>query len=155
MPIEVGAICDGKITKITAFGAFAALDDGKMGLIHISEISQGFVKDIHEYLSEGDTVRVKVVKIDENGRISLSIKQVDPPDPTASNTRPERRYAASAASRANQPPAEFVAATQQKGSFEDMMSQFKAVSDDKMHALRQSVASKRGTPTKTRRRYDD
>ena len=155
MPIEVGAICDGKITKITAFGAFAALDDGKMGLIHISEISQGFVKDIHEYLSEGDTVRVKVVKVDENGRISLSMKQADPSNQTANANRDERRKPASTVGRISQPPAEFVAATQQKGSFEDMMSQFKAASDDKMQALRQSVASKRGAPTKIRRRYDD
>ena len=150
MPIEVGAICDGKITKITAFGAFAALDDGKSGLIHISEISSGYVKDIHEHLSEGDSVRVKVIKIDENGRISLSIKQAE-----ANYTGSERKNSTSSGIGRNAPPAEFVAARPQNSSFEDMMSQFKAASDDKIHALRQSIASKRGAPSKSRRRYED
>ena len=146
MPIEVGALCDGKVTKITNFGAFVALENGKSGMIHISEISSSFVKDIHDHLSEGQQIRAKVIKIDENGRISLSLKQVEPP-----KSEPRAR----SSSGMMPPPAEFEAERPASSSFEDMMSRFKATSDDKMSDLRQSVASKRGSAAKPRRRYDD
>ena len=71
MELEVGSIVDGKVTRLAAFGAFVALEGGKTGMIHISEVSAGFVRDLHDYLTEGQTVRVKVIKIDENRRISL------------------------------------------------------------------------------------
>lgn len=129
--IEVGALLDGKITKIAAFGAFVALGDGKCGMIHISEVSSGFVRDIHDHLTEGQDVRVKVIGVDSNGRISLSLKQAD---------------------QSECAPVEFESASKAPESFEDMMSRFKATSDDRINDLRQSVASKRGTPPKPRRR---
>ncbi|RSL31889.1 general stress protein 13 [Salibacterium salarium] len=72
---EVGSIVEGKITGIKPFGAFVALDDNKQGLVHISEVAHGYVKDINEALTVGDEVQVKVKSIDESsGKISLSIR---------------------------------------------------------------------------------
>ena len=70
------ATVKGKITKITGFGAFVSTDDGKTGMIHISEISSGFVKDIRDYLSVGQEVEAAVISTDENGRLSLSLRRV-------------------------------------------------------------------------------
>ncbi len=71
---EVGRIYQGVVRKIMAFGAFCEILPGKDGLVHVSEIAEGFVKRVEEHLKEGDVVRVKVLGIDERGKISLSIK---------------------------------------------------------------------------------
>ena len=73
--IEVGAILEGKVTGITKFGAFVSLPGSKSGLVHISEIAYSYVSDVNDHLSEGQDVKVKVINIDENNRINLSIKQ--------------------------------------------------------------------------------
>ena len=75
MAIEVGSIIEGKVSGIMPFGAFIALPDNKVGLLHISEASTTYIKDINEHFKVGDTVKVKVIKIDENGKISLSVKK--------------------------------------------------------------------------------
>ncbi len=73
---QVGSIVEGKITEIKPFGAFIALDESTRGLVHISQVAHGFVKDINDILSVGDTVKVKIISIDENsGKISLSIRE--------------------------------------------------------------------------------
>lgn len=87
---EVGSIVEGKITGIKPFGAFVALDEEKQGLVHISEVSHSYVKDIHDVLSVGETVKVKIKSIDEeNGRISLSIRDTQAP-PEHSERRPRQ-----------------------------------------------------------------
>jgi len=76
MNFEVGSIVEGKVTGIKPFGAFVALNDNVQGLVHISEVSHGFVKDINEALSVGDVVSVKILSVDEDSKkISLSIRQ--------------------------------------------------------------------------------
>lgn len=75
MAIEIGSILEGKVTGIMNFGAFVSLPGGKSGLVHISEIANSFVKDVHEYLQVGQTVRVKVIDINDQGKINLSIKR--------------------------------------------------------------------------------
>ena len=80
MSIEVGAKLPGKVSGITNFGAFVDLGKGKIGLVHISEVSNGFVKDINEVLKVGDEVTVLVTAIGEDGKIGLSIrKAIDKP----------------------------------------------------------------------------
>jgi S1 RNA binding domain protein len=75
MDLEVGAILEGKVTGITKFGAFVQLPGGVSGLVHISEIANAFVSDVNDYLKLGDAVKVKVIGINEAGKVSLSIKK--------------------------------------------------------------------------------
>ena len=74
MTLKLGSILEGTVVNITKFGAFIEVE-GKTGLVHISEVSDTYVKDIREYLKEQDKVKVKVIAVDDNGRLSLSIKQ--------------------------------------------------------------------------------
>ena len=81
MSIEVGNVVEGVVTGITNFGAFVELPEGKTGLIHISEVADVYVKDVHDFLSERDKVKVKVLSVDERGKIGLSIKQLQEKKP--------------------------------------------------------------------------
>ncbi|NLK96189.1 MAG: RNA-binding protein S1 [Clostridiales bacterium] len=76
MTLAAGNILEGTVVNITNFGAFVEVE-GKTGLVHISEVADSFVKDIREYLKEDQKVKVKVISIDDNGKISLSIKQAN------------------------------------------------------------------------------
>ena len=76
MTLMAGNILEGTVVNITNFGAFVEIE-GKTGLVHISEVADSFVKDIREHLNEQDKVKVKVISIDDNGKISLSIKQAN------------------------------------------------------------------------------
>ena len=79
MPVQVGAIVEGTVSGITNFGAFIDLEKGKTGLVHISEVADEYVKDIHDYLKNRQKVKVKVLSVESDGKISLSIKQASPP----------------------------------------------------------------------------
>jgi S1 RNA binding domain protein len=79
--LEVGAVVDGTVTRITPYGAFLTLEGGKVGLVHISEIDRNYVKDVHEHLRETDVVQAKVIAIKEDGKIDLSIKALQDPAP--------------------------------------------------------------------------
>ena len=116
MELEIGSIYEGKVTGITKFGAFVLLPMGKSGMVHISEVANTFVDDINNYLKEGQTVTVKLIAIDPQGRINLSIKKALPqpeqpqrPARPAGNRPTSPRPAPSAAPAApraprNQPP---------------------------------------------------
>lgn len=75
MSIEVGSKLQGKVTGITNFGAFVELPDGATGLVHISEVADNYVKDINDHLKVGDQVEVKVINMEKDGKIGLSIKK--------------------------------------------------------------------------------
>ena len=77
MQLEVGAVIEGKITGITKFGAFVVLEEGKSGLVHISEVANAFVNDVHDFVQEGQSVKVKVIGIGQDGKINLSIKKAE------------------------------------------------------------------------------
>ena len=137
MAIEIGAIYVGTVTGIAKFGAFVALEEGKSGLVHISEVSAGFVTDINEHLKVGDEVKVKVVAIDEKGRINLSVRQAQPrPEPAPRPERPARPMQNSFSG--HEPPRRDFAPAEPKGpaSFEDMLQKFKQDSDSKLSDLR-------------------
>jgi general stress protein 13 len=75
---EIGQVLKGKVTGIQPYGAFVALNDEVQGLVHISEVTHGFVKDINDHLSVGDEVTVKVLSVDEDkNKISLSIRATE------------------------------------------------------------------------------
>ena len=143
MSLEVGAIVEGEVTGITNFGAFVQLPEGKVGLIHISEVSNVYVKDVHDFLKEHDKVKVKVLSIDERGKIGLSIKQLTPPPaapaPQPKPQRPqnenrERRVGARVQNTRVVSPL----------TFEDKLSKFLKDSDDRMLDLKRNTESKRG-----------
>ena len=114
MEFGVGTIVEGKVTGITKFGAFVSLPEGRSGLVHISEIAYTYVNDVKDHLKEGQEVKVKVIGIDDSGRINLSIKKAMDPPP-----------------RGKSAPAEPV-------TFEDRLKQFMASSDSKLSELRQA-----------------
>lgn len=131
MEFGVGSIVEGKVTGITKFGAFVALPEGKSGLVHISEIAYSYVNDVKDHLKEGQEVKVKVIGIDENGRINLSIKKAMDPPPRPAGGRPGGRPAGHGGFRGKPAPAE-------PTTFEDRLKQFMASSDSKLSELRQS-----------------
>ena len=122
MDFEVGAILTGKITGITKFGAFVTVAPGKSGLVHISEIASTYVSDVRDHLSEGQEVMVKVIGVDQSGRMNLSIKSAALPPPVEVRHRPSSRQQPEAAS---------------DPSFEDKLKRFMQDSDSKMSDLKQ------------------
>ncbi len=105
--IEVGSVLTGKVTGIQAYGAFVALDENNQGLVHISEITHGYVKDINEYLKVGDEVKVKVLSVDKQaGKIGLSIRATEEPPAAAPETKaaPKSRKRQAAAIQAETEP---------------------------------------------------
>lgn len=137
--LEVGAIVEGKITGLTAFGAFVSLPDGKSGMVHISEVSDSFVKDIKEFLKEGQEVKVKVLGISEEGKISLSIRKAQEGTKKEAPRKPRNERPKNANVWQGQP-----SQSKEDMSFEDMMARFKQVSDEKMTDLKRNSDSKHG-----------
>lgn len=121
--IEIGSIVEGTVTGITNFGAFVLLPNGKTGLVHISEVADVYVRDINEFLKDQDKVQVKVLSLDDRGKVALSIKQADP------GYRPQ-----SSRPRGGARPT---------GNFEDKMARFMKDSEDRMTDLRR-IEGKRG-----------
>ena len=141
MELTVGEVMEGIVTGITKFGAFVQLPGGASGLVHISEIANAFVNDVNDFLSMGETVKVKILSITEAGKINLSIKQVLPVTPAGnSETRPLRAQAGErpAAGRSGAsfgrggPPSGEVHGPSGDSSFEDKLKCFMQESDSKM-----------------------
>ena len=135
MAIEVGTVVEGEVTGITNFGAFLQLPEGKVGLIHISEVSNVYVKDVHDFLTEHQKVKAKVLSIDARGKIALSLKQLEEkPETPVKPARPK------------EVPVVEKRAPRQAGplSFEDKLSKFMKDSDDRLLDLRRNTESKRG-----------
>ena len=139
MSIEVDSILEGKVTGIMNFGAFVSLPGGKSGLVHISEIANSFVKDVHDYLQVGQQVKVKVLGINEQGKINLSIKRVQDEE----NQKPERpRQATPAREVPHQPVMEEVSPPSADQSFEDKLKKFMQASDSKNADKRRNTERK-------------
>ena len=90
--IEVGATIQATVARIENYGAFLQLEDGRMGLVHISEIDRNYVKDVREHLREGDSVEVKVTSIKDDGKIDLSIKALQDPAPRQSRRGTDQEF---------------------------------------------------------------
>ncbi len=169
MQLEVGTILEGKITGVLKFGAFVDLGEGKSGMVHISEVAQSYVNDIHEFCSEGQTVKVKIIGIAEDGKISLSMKRAEErPQRNAQPQRHDRQRAEAAAMKdkeeAPRPqrhvqkkpvkkevfsPEDYEYAYEPRSKvtdagFEDMLSKFKMSSEDRMSGLKTVDVKKRG-----------
>ncbi|MBR4110088.1 MAG: S1 RNA-binding domain-containing protein [Clostridia bacterium] len=128
MPVSVGEIVEGKITDIMQYGVFVKLEDGKSGLVHISEVSNEYVEDINQVVKKGDTVKVKILSMDDSGKIALSIKKALP--------REDKR------NRNNNVREKKVEEGPQ--TLDDMLSKFLKDSDERQLDLKRSMESKRG-----------
>lgn len=114
MAIEVGSVMEGKVTGITNFGAFIELDGGETGLVHISEVADTYVKDINKFLQLEQVVKVKVIAVDKDGKIGLSIKAL-----SASTNNNRSR--------------------QSKVSFEDKIAKFLKDSEERQSVLKRNL----------------
>ena len=138
MQLDVGMVLEGKVTGITKFGAFVELPGGRTGMVHISEVASTFVKEIRDYVTENQTIKVKILNINEDGKISLSMKRAVDPPPRTGNSAPRQQ-------RPGRPGNyEWQSRRNEGGSFEEMMSRFKQTSDEKMSDLKRCMESKRG-----------
>jgi S1 RNA binding domain protein len=143
MAIEVGTKLQGKVTGITHFGAFVELAEGVTGLVHISEIADNYVKDVNDHLKLGDVVTVKVINVDKDGKIGLSIKQsVDKPV-DARPARPARPPRPGDGRRDDRGGRGF-RGSPNKPSFEDKVSRFLKDSEERISSLRKNTEGKRG-----------
>lgn len=148
MDPQVGSILEGKVASITKFGAFVALEGGKSGLVHISEIANTFVNDVHDFLQEGQEVKVLVLSA-EKGRINLSIKKALPPPERPAPRGPRPFAPRPAASQQADRPRPVQAAPKPlplsgDQAFEDKLKRFLSSSEGKMADLNRSMDGKRG-----------
>ncbi len=141
MQLSVGDLVEGKVTGITNFGVFVDLPEGKTGMVHISEVARTYVNDINEHVKQGDTVKMKVLGISEDGKISLSIKRAE-----------ERRTEQRKTRQPVKPDNSFVWGEQKNepASFEDMMNRFKQTSDEKFSDLKRKNTETRRKRTGAR-----
>ena len=129
MLVEEGKIVDGKVSGITNFGAFIQLPEGKTGLVHISEVSEEYVTDIRAHLTENQEVKVKILSIEPNGKIGLSIRKA----------MPKKTFNNKKAIEDNK------SKQSESLSFEDRLAKFMKDSDEKLHDLKRNFDSKRGS----------
>ncbi|MBR1419958.1 MAG: RNA-binding protein S1 [Selenomonadaceae bacterium] len=142
MAIEVGSIVEGTVTGITNFGAFIELPGGTVGLVHISEVAEEFVRDVHDFLKEQDKVKVKVLSVDPRGKIGLSIKQaVEKKNPDVRSFRPNSKPNSGGGFRKPSTGGRYGASS---ASFEDKLSKFLKDSDERLTDLRRKTDAKRG-----------
>lgn len=175
MQLEVGKIYEGKVTGITKFGAFVELEPGTTGMVHISEVANSFVSEIKDHITEGQQVKVKVLSIGDDGKISLSIKKaVDNPPPQRrpfnrdnnsfrqggqggqdNQGRQDGGFRQDRGGFNNRPfgnrnkPQQDRTPPTPEAAFEDMLNKFKANSDERMVDIKRNIDNKRKN---TRRR---
>jgi S1 RNA binding domain protein len=119
---EISGLVEGTVVKLTKYGAFVEFPDRRVGLVHVSEIANAYVSDIADYLRVGDTVKVRVLGVDQEGRYELSVK------------RAQADWGAVDA-RGGQPT---------EDPFEDKLKQFLRDSQERQSDLRRNTESKRG-----------
>ncbi len=148
MQPDVGKIYEGKVTGITKFGAFVEIEPGVTGMVHISEVANTFVNEIKDHLTEGQQVKVKVLGVTEEGKISLSIKKALPPPPKkefkgGQGQNRDNRGRGNGDRRFS--PDKNVPKEPQtpESAFEDMLNRFKASSDERMGDIKKNIDNKR------------
>ena len=148
MSIEVGNKLQGKVTGITKFGAFVELAEGSTGLVHISEVADKYVKDINDHLKVGDVVEVKVINVEKDGKIGLSIKRaIDRPERPVRSDRGDRgdsRGGHSGRPRHGSGRSNDSYRAAPKENFESKMARFLKDSEDRLSSLKRNTESKRG-----------
>ncbi|MBQ8825569.1 MAG: S1 RNA-binding domain-containing protein [Oscillospiraceae bacterium] len=145
MQLDVGKIYEGKVTGITKFGAFVELEPGTTGMVHISEVANTFVNEIKDHLTEGQSVKVKVLSVSEEGKISLSIKKAvdNPPQRKEFNNNGKKPYNNNGGKRQENPKQQEKAPLSPEAAFEDMLNKFKMNSEERMSDIKKNVDNKR------------
>lgn len=144
MTFELGSTVKGTVVKIANYGAIVRLPGGDTGLVHISEIADAYVRDVRDYLQEGEEVTVKILRLDTKGRYDLSIRQCSTESDkstrlvAARNIGNERRSEQRLYTETSQSHAKFTA------SFEDRLSRFLKDSEERLHDLKRNIEAKRG-----------
>lgn len=128
MSLPNGSVVEGVVTRIANFGAFVQLPDNSTGMVHISEVSQSYVRDINEFLKVGDKTQVMVMGMDENNRINLSIRRA-----MKGNARPLRPASDAFSARGDAP-----------ATFDDMVSRFMKESEEKLSDYKRSIGRRSG-----------
>ncbi len=146
MELTVGAILEGKVKTITNYGAFITLPGNATGMVHISEVSNTYVSDIRQHLSEGQDVKVMVISVDGN-KVNLSIKRLEA-KPQRDSRSPIRRDSAAPQVRTPRAPTPPPAPKTADQLFEEKLKQFMTESDSKISSIRQYSDHR----TKSRRR---
>ncbi len=145
MQLEIGKIYTGKVKGIAQYGAFVDIDGGGTGMVHISEVSNTFVNAIRDHLTEGQEVKVKVIGINEQGKVSLSIKKAETPaEGENAEKKPfkkERRPKPNIYEPKKSIP-------QSEMTFDDMLAHFKQSSEERIGDLKRSTDRKNGTRRK-------
>ena len=145
MQPDVGKIYEGKVTGITKFGAFVELEPGVTGMVHISEVANTFVNEIRDHLTEGQQVKVKVLAVSEDGKISLSIKKALPPQPKKEfRGRPDGGNRQGGDRRPRQDKFAPKEPQTPESAFEDMLNKFKASSDERMGDIKKNIDAEYG-----------
>lgn len=148
MQPNVGDLLEGKITGITKFGVFVDIGDNRTGMVHISEVANTYVNEISDFVKLGDTVKTKVLAVNDDGKISLSIKRAVTENTSKEHSRRNRSFTPP------KPDNSFVwtSPSNTGASFEDMLSNFKKTSDEKFSDLKRKNVnirnSKRGAASK-------
>ena len=124
MAFNVGDILEGKVTKIIKTGVFVDIGNGKSAFVHISELSHSYIQKTSDFVKVDDIVKVKIISIDSNNRIGLSIKQLTPLKPVAKKNNI---------------------------SFEDMIKNFKTSSEQKMCDIKKNINNKQGRTRRKRK----
>ena len=125
----IGKIITGEVVSIKPFGAFIKLENGEQGLVHISEITNDYVKDINDYIQEGQSVKVKVLGMKDQNKFTLSIKQVEGQAESESKPR-----------QVSKP----VSKAPKNDGFEDKLTYFLKRSEEKQIDIRRNMKSKQG-----------
>jgi len=143
--IEIGSTVEGTVVKLAEYGAIVRLAGGNMGLVHISEVTDAYVRDVREYFRENDRILVKVLKINNKGRYELSTKQADtPPVPIAERSAPLQER------KPEKPESGYAWEERRKRpdpqNFEERLSRFMKDSEERLLDIKRNVESKRGRP---------
>ena len=171
MQLEIGKVYNGKVKGITQYGAFIDIEGGGTGMVHISEIANTYVSDIREHLTEDQDVKVKVIGINELGKVSLSIKKAsengdaqprqrrfdkgqgkfDKNDKGGDKSEKFDKGEKNSERPQRSKPVIWEPKKQippSEMTFEDMMSRFKQTSEERMCDLKRSTDRKNGTRRK-------
>lgn len=135
--LEIGSIVEGVVSRVTKFGAFVELPGGKDGLIHISEVADVYVKDVLDYVKEKDRVKVKIISIDEQGKIGLSLRQANTDAPSDAGRTEKKPFAKGRGGNRSEE-------SKWSMSFEERLAKFLKESEERQSDLKRSTEAKRG-----------